>query len=209
MTLLVKQAPVGAHMIDSLPFSQGGTAAHALALKESGVDGIAGYLGAMNQARLEHVFDAGLAFSPVTFGGEYEDGPLDEIAQLRALGIPAGTGVWLDVEGLKAFKTDPPKLIQKIKEWATPIAGEGFIPLGYFGVPQPLNSQELWELPLRGYWKGQGSQRDRSNMLAEPLKCGWMVTQMWPSYQRGGILIDSNMVGQDFKQRTFGWVVRP
>ena len=201
------QAHVGAVVCDSLPFSQGGTLGQAQALAADGVHAVAGYLGAMTRERLGFLHAAGLAFTPVTFGGEYEDGPLDEVAQLKALGVPMGTTVWLDMEGLKAFNTVPAKLIGEIREWASGIAAAGFDPKLYVGVPQPLTSEELYALPVRGYWKGQGSVRDRNHQLAEPQGCGWMMTQMWPSVQRGRVLVDCNMVGQDFKRRTFSWVI--
>lgn len=200
-------AHVGAKVVDSLPFSQGGTLAQACALRAAGCDALAGYLGAMNAARLGYLLESGLAYSPVTFGGEYEDGPLDELAQLRALGVPVGTTVWLDVEGLKAFRTDPKLLTQKIVDWCKPIADAGFDPKMYVGVPQPFTSDELWKLPVRGYWKGQGSVRDRFNELAEPLHCGWMMNQAWPSQPCGGVMVDFNQVTQDYRQRTFTWVV--
>lgn len=199
-------ATVGARVVDSLPFSQGGTAAQAAALKASGVDGFAGYLGAMTPARLAAVLAAGLAFIPVTFGGEYEDGPLDEIAQLKALGIPAGASVFLDMEGLKAFKTDPTKLIGMVNAWADGIAAAGYTPCLYVGVPQPLTSDELWNLRVKGYWRGQGSVRDRNGALAEPTKCGWMMSQAWPSVVRAGVLVDCNQVGQDYRERVPMWV---
>ena len=70
-------------------------------------------------------------------------------------------------------------------------------------MPQPLTSEELYALKgITRYWKGQGSQRDRNNSLAEPKGCGWCMTQMWPSYIRYGVLVDANMVGQDYKGRT-------
>ncbi len=199
-------ARVGAVAVDSLPFSQAGTAAQAASLKASGVDALVGYLGAMNASRLAHVLDAGLAFMPVTFAGEYNDGPGDEIGQLAALGIPEGTTVFLDLEGMKAFKTDPDTLIRKINEWADPIRVAGFRPGLYVGVPQPLTSDELWNLRVTRYWRGQGSIRDRYNNLVEPTGCGWCMTQMFPSLTRGDTWVDCNMVGQDYKGRVPWWV---
>lgn len=203
----IEPALVGARGADSLPFSSGGTVGQAVALKAAGYDFFVGYLGAMNAARLGHVLAAGLAFMPVTFGGEYLDGADDEIAQLKALGIPAGCSVWLDMEGLKAFRTDPAKLIAMVNAWADAIASGGWMPCLYVGVPQPLTSAELNALHVVRYWKGQGSVRDRNNALAEPSGCGWTMTQMFPSVVRGGVLIDANIVGQDYKARVPTWAV--
>ncbi len=200
-----EQAFVGAVVADSLPYSIGGTALHATGMRTQGIDCFVGYLGAMNATRLKQVLDAGMAFMPVTFGGEYEDGPLDEVAQLRALGIPSGTSVWLDMEGLKAFRTDPRTLIGMIDLWADGIIVSGWMPCLYVGVPQPLTSEELWRLRVQRYWRGQGSVRDRNNALAEPTGCGWCMDQKFPSVTRGGTLVDMNMIGQDFKKRTPTW----
>ncbi len=199
------QAPVGAVVVDSLPFSQGGTAAQAKALKAAGVSALAGYLGAMNAVRLGYLLAAGLAYVPVTFAGEYNDGPADEIAQLKALGVPGGTTVFLDLEGKAAHDSDPVALAAKIDDWAMKIAAAGYIPGLYVGVPQPFTSQELWSLKVQRYWRGQGSVRDRNNALAEPSGCGWCMTQMWPSHTRGDTWVDSNMVGHDYRGRALTW----
>lgn len=203
----VEQAFVGARGCDSLQFSQFGTAAQAVAMKANGVDLFIGYLGAITPARLAFILAAGLAFMPVTFGGAYENGPLDEIAELKALAIPAGTSVWLDMEGLKAFHTDPATLISMIDAWADGIAAAGWMPCLYLGNPQPLTSAELHALHVVRYWKGQGRTVDRNGplSLAEPYN-GWCITQMWPSVSWGP-WVDLNMVGADYKSRLPAWVV--
>lgn len=193
-------AEVGARGADSLPFSQGGTLSMAQGLRVAGYDFFVGYLGSVTPARLAVILTAGMAFMPVTYGGEYEDGADDELAQLRALNIPAGVSVWLDMEGLSAFHADPPTLIGKVNAWADKVAAAGWMPCLYVGVPQPLTSVELYNLHVKRYWRGQGSVRDRFNALAEP-SCGWCMTQMFPSITRGSVLIDANIVGQDYKAR--------
>lgn len=203
--MIVETARATAVVIDSLPFSQGGTATQATALAQSGVDCFVGYLGAMTPARLAIVLEAGMAFMPVTFGGAYENGPLDEVAQLQMLEIPPGVSVWLDLEGLKAYHTDPLKLTMLINAWADVIAAKGWMPCLYVGCPQPLTSVELHALHVVRYWKGQGRCVDRNNALAEPTN-GWCMTQMFPSVTRAGVLVDGNMIGQDYKARTPSWV---
>ncbi len=203
----VEPAAVGARLVDSLPFSQSGTGAQAHALQVSGVDAVAGYLGVINRDRLGFILGAGMAFVPVTLAGEYNDGPDDEIGQLATLGIPRGATVFLDMEGMAAFKADPAQLIAKVNAWADAIAAAGFVPGLYVGVPQPLSSDELYALRVSRYWRGQGSVRDRRNALAEPTGCGWCMTQMFPSVQRGGVLVDCNIIGQDYKGRVPAWVV--
>ncbi len=129
---------VGARIVDSLPFSSSGYAEDARRLKAAGADGLAGYLGAMTKQRLEYLLDAGLAYLPVTFAGEYMDGAGDELFHLGALGIPVGTTVFLDLEGKKAFDTEPTLLASQIDTWATAIEAARYIPGLYVGSPQPL-----------------------------------------------------------------------
>ena len=199
--------PIGARVCDSLPFSQAGTAQQAIDLRAAGADALAGYLGVINATRVGYLHAAGLAYVPVTLAGEYNDGPNDEIAQLKALGVPPQATVFLDLEGLSAFKANPAELIVKINTWANAITAAGYIPGLYVGVPQPLTSDELWGLRVSRYWRGQGSVRDRNNNLAEPAGCGWCMTQMYPSRHRGGVWVDDNMVGQDYRARVPTWVV--
>lgn len=211
--LAVAKAPVGSLVVDSLPFSQGGTLEQAKALKARGVSCLVGYLGSIDAKRLAAVLDAGLAFMPVTFAGEYNDGAADEVAQLKALGIPAGATVWLDLEGQKAFATPPAELIGKINAWADAIRGAGFMPGLYVGVPQPLTSEELYRLRVSRYWHGQGSVRDRFGALAEPFKSftacrGWNMVQAAPSVTWGGVLVDANLVLGDYRGDVPAWVVR-
>lgn len=201
-----EQAAIGALGADSLQFSEGGGSVQAEALRACGADFFVGYLGAMNAARLQAVLDAGLRFMPVTFAAEYKDGAADEIAQLKALGIPAGTSVWLDLEGLEAFHANPVTTAALINSWADDIAAAGYMPCLYVGVPQPFTSDELYKLHVVRYWRGQGSVRDRFNALAEPT-CGYCMTQVFPSVQRGGVLVDVDFIGQDYHGRVPTWVV--
>jgi hypothetical protein len=203
--LSVTPAFVGARVVDSLPFSQGGTAAQARALREHGADGLVGYLGAITTERVGFVTAAGLGFMPVTFGGAFDGDAA--VRACRVLGYPAGGTVWLDVEGKSAFDTPAGELIAKINAWANAVGGAGYMPGLYVGVPQPLTSAELWQLRVQRYWRGQGSVRDRNNMLAEPAGCGWCMTQMFPSMPWGGVLVDANIVGQDYKGRVPSWAV--
>jgi hypothetical protein len=213
----VEVVPVGSRIVDSLPFSQSGTEAQARALKATGVDGLVGYLGAMTATRLRYVLDAGLAFMPVTFAGEYKDGAADEIAQLRALGIPAGTTVWLDLEGLDPWNMGqtPSGLAQLttlINTWARDIKGGGWMPGLYVGSPQPLTGEELYALGVVRYWLGIGRCVDRSGRDAYP-RCGWCMRQDWHGQSNGmiwrntGVLVDTNSVQCDHLGRLPSWVV--
>lgn len=189
-------------VVDSLPFSQSGTAKEAQGLAEHRVKALAGYVGVISKERVQLLLDAGIGYLPVTLAGEYLDGPDDELRQLFNLGVPLGTTVFLDLEGMKAFKANSINLIAEIRQWADAINRAGYVAGLYVGVPQPLTSDELWDLPVTRYWRGQGSVRDRFSKLAEPTGCGWCMTQMYPSFYIGATYVDANMVGQDYKGRT-------
>lgn len=199
-------APVGSRIVDSLPFSQSGTAEQAKALKAAGVDGIALYLGAATRERAEACLDAGLMVFGVTFGNQYNGA--SAVAQMTALGLPAGTSCFLDVEGKPAYNTPPADLTAKINAWADAVSAAGFVAGLYLAPPQPLNSAELYSTRVVRYWKGGGSIRDRNSSLAEPSGCGWCMTQMFPSVTVGGVLVDHNMVGHDYKGRVPAMAVR-
>lgn len=201
----VVRVPVGSVVVDSLPFAAGGTQEQACALKKAGVTALVGYLGIINEVRLDRVLRSGLGFIPVTLAGEYKDGGADEVALLKALGIPAGATVFIDVEGQVAWSADPKTLTQQIESWAASITAAGYLAGLYAGVPQPLTSEELWKLKgISRYWKGQGRQVDRFGKLSEPSGCGWCMTQMYPSLNMGSppVWVDANMVGHDYKGRT-------
>lgn len=218
MTMRVEKAFVGARVVDSLPFSMGGTAAQAHALRATAVDGVIGYLGSMNPARLGHVLDAGLSFMPVTKAGEYKDGARDEIAQLHALGIPAGTSVWLDLEGLDAWNIGRTakgraEISRLINAWGRDIEAPGWLPCLYVGAPQPLTGPDLYALRVYRYWLGIGRCRDYSGRDAYP-DCGWCVRQDWHNQGKGmlwkdtGVFVDTNSIQCDHQGRLPNWVVQ-
>lgn len=203
----------GARVVDSLPYSQGGTAQQAAALAASGVEGFVGYLGAMNPARLKYILDAGLGFMPVTFAGEYKDGAADELAQLAALGIPKGATVWLDLEGINAWNTPAAELIKLIEAWATAIVGAGYMAGLYVGAPQPLTGKQLFALKgITRYWLGQGRCIGKDGLDAYP-DCGWCMRQDWHNqgngmyFKKTGVLVDTNAVQADHRGRLPVWVV--
>jgi hypothetical protein len=209
----------GARGVDSLPFSQAGTEAQAKALAASGVEFFVGYLGTMNKTRLDYILNAGLAFMPVTFAGEYKDGAADEVAQLRALGIPMCTSVWLDLEGLDCWNMDPAELMRLINKWAADIKVGGWLPCLYVGAPQPLTGKQLYSLGVYRYWLGIGRCVGKDGKDAYP-DCGWCMRQdwhnqkngmLWPPPQKGGspqTFVDTNSIQADHKGRTPMWVVK-
>lgn len=207
MELQTQEATAGALVVDSLPFSLGGNAAIARALRAEGVDCLVGYLGGINAARVEALTEAGIAFMPVTYGmvSEHWNGPAT-VSQCQKLELPAGCSVWLDMEGLKVFHTDPGLLMERANAWALDVEKAGFMPCLYVGVPQPLTGAELYSMRHVRYWHGQGQVRDRHNTFANP-DCGWCMQQKWPSLRRGGLLVDDNTIAPDNQGRLPAWVV--
>lgn len=204
-----EQAFVGARGVDSYPYSIGGTSLQADALKARGVDFFVGYLGQINIERLGYLLRAGLAFMPVTTAAAY-DGPR-AVAQCRALGLPAGCTVWLDVEGMAAWKTPPAELIAKINAWADAVKAAGYMPGIYVGAPQPLTGSELYSLRVVRYWLGIGRCVDRNGKDAYP-ECGWCMRQDWHGQTSGmlwkdtGVFVDTNGIQCDHRGRLPTWV---
>jgi hypothetical protein len=119
---------------------------------------------------------------------------------MQKLNMPAGSTVFLDVEGTPAWNTPAGALIDKINAWAAPVTAAGFVAGLYVGNPQPLSSSELHGLAVYRYWRGQGRCIDKTGALAEP-KNGWCMFQMFPSVQCAGMLVDHNIVGHDYRGR--------
>lgn len=199
----VEDAFIGARGVDSYPYSSGGSAQQAIDLKKSGIDFFVGYLGVMNRERLKYILDAGLAFMPVTLASAY-DGK-NAAKQAQGLGLPKGCTVWLDLEGKPAWDTPVGELSRKTNDWAVDVASAGYQPGLYVGAPQPLTSEQLWQLKVVRYWKGIGRTVDKSGALAEPT-CGWSMLQMYPSTHWAGVWVDVNIVQQDYKGRVPVWV---
>jgi hypothetical protein len=200
-------ATPGALVVDSLPFSTGGTAEQARALAAEGVVCVGGYLGAITPERVGYLHAAGVAFMPVTFGttpAQYNGAA--SVAQCERLGLPTGTSVWLDMEGLAVFHTEPATLMADANRWALHVERAGWMACLYVGVPQPLTSAELFSLKHTRYWHGQGEVRDRYNNFAAP-DCGWCMLQRWPSLKRGGVLVDDNVLQPDALGRLPVWAI--
>ena len=206
----VEPATPGAICYDSLQFSESGTAAQAAAFKANGAKGVYGYLGVINQTRVSYILDAGLAFLSVGLAGRFE-GPT-MVQQLKGLSAPPGLTTCMDLEGLEAFHADPVAYAAKINAGAD-VLNVNFISALYVGSPQPFTSKELWELHVKGYWRGQGRIVDRFGplSLAEPTNCGWWAYQAYPSIvvggDVGGVLVDVDMISQDYLGRVPTWMV--
>jgi len=176
----------------------GGTAKDAKGLAAAGVDSVALYLGVAKPAQANACWDAGMGCFGVTLDNAW-NGDM-AVSQAKALGFPAGTTLFLDMEADTVNNSKAPEIIDKVNAWADKVAAAGYLPGLYVGVPQMLTSTELHKLRVYRYWKGMGRTVDRNNQLAEPTN-GWCLFQMFPSVFAGGVWVDHNMVGQDYKTR--------
>lgn len=192
----------GAVVVDSYPFSEAGTLAQAQALKSTGVDALAGYIGVINTTRVGYLHQAGLRFIPVTLardalepqrivqGLRFSLGQ-DGLAKLKAAGA-AAPHAYVDLEGPTNYdlgKANPADLIAKLNASFAAIHNLGLRSGLYLAPPQALTSEEAFQrLSCTTYWKGMGSVRDRANELVEP-RCGWGMTQMYHGIAGAGGMV--------------------
>lgn len=198
MNRVTANANVGARGTDSVTLIS--TAAQAQSLKAAGVDFCLQYLGSVTSAIIDVILAAGLAFMPVTYADKF-DGPTT-VNELKALNLPAGCTVWLDVESVTM---DPTALKTAINNWATAVQAAGFVAGIYVGSGCPLTSAELYQLKVTRYWKAASRILDRNGQLAEP-GCGWCMFQGYPSETVGTVWSDYDFVWQDYRGRLPSWV---
>lgn len=196
-------ARVGARGIDADTIID---AIHARDLKAAGIDYVHQYLGSVSQIGVEDIVAAGLAFMPVTYADQW-DGQ-KSVRELVALGIPAGTTVWLDVEGPAIMPDRIPvaTLIANIDGWAREVAASGFQPGAYIGSPQPLTGEELYALSVVRYWKAPANVVDRNGVLTQP-HCGFCEYQLYDSQMVAGVWSDYDFIQRDLFKRLPSWCV--
>jgi hypothetical protein len=195
-----EDAFIGARGTDSVTLLTPTTAA---ALKSLGFDFSVQYLGTVGTNTVQAILNAGLAFMPVTYADRF-DGP-GAAEQCARLGLPAGVTVWLDLEGIGPGLA-PAAVIAQINAWAKGIDDRGYMPGLYVGAGCKLTSAEIYALNVVRYWRGQSRLVDRNNDLVEP-GCGWCCTQLYPHVGRGGVDVDVDVIGCDFRNRLPVWSV--
>jgi hypothetical protein len=159
---------------------------------------VARYLANLTRGELADITAQDLAVLPVTFADHFS-GP-ETVQQAKALGVPAGVVLWLDVEGLSATMAIA-DLIAKLNAWADAVLAAGWVPGLYVADRCLLTSAELYALRVVRYWKGAARIVDRFGMLAEPA-CGWCLWQFVPANDAfGGTRVDYDASAQDYKGR--------
>ena len=165
------------------------TADSATALRSQGIRFACRYLGSLTPVELTDILAAGMMVSPVTYADQFDGAA--SVAELRALGIPLGVTVWLDVEGVGTMV--PAIVIAKINTWAYAVSSAGYQPGLYVGANGVLSAAELYALNVVRYWRSM-------SLVPEPA-CGFCMTQLQPTTMIDGVSVDVDVVGHDYRGR--------
>jgi len=168
----------------------------SLKLFDAGFRFVGRYVVSLSAAELSDILRAGLAVTLISYANSFD--PSDEIAALQRLGIPKGTVVWLDVEGVT---DDVVTLQNRINTWANALKAAGYIPGLYVGAGALLTSLELYKLAVVRYWHSCSRVLDRNGAEAAP-KCGWCMYQCVCEVERAGVEVDIDFVYADYQGRT-------
>lgn len=167
----------------------------SLKLFDAGFRFVGRYVTSLSVAELSDILRAELAVTLISYANSFD--PSDEIAALKALAIPKGTVVWLDVEGVN---DDPVTLSQRINTWAKAIQAAGYVAGLYVGAGVPLTNAELYALAVTRYWKSCSRCLDSHGAVQEPL-CGYCMVQCTCEVERAGIEVDIDFAYHDYKGR--------
>lgn len=157
----------------------------AYALKRAGAAFAVRYLGSVTNAELTSILGAGLLVALVTYADQWD--PARAVADLSALGVPAGVTVWLDVESVPQDPT------QEVNAWADAVQAGGWQPGLYVGSNTGLTAQQLYGLRVVRYWRSMSD-------VPTP-KCGYCMQQLFPTTVVAGVPVDVDVVQQDWEGR--------
>ena len=171
------------------------------ALKSAGMRFAVRYLGGVGLLEVGTILDAGLAFMPVTYAGQYDG--FRAVQHMHDLNLPRGCTVWLDVEGAQET---PLELAAKINAWAHSVQAAGFDAGLYVGAGALLTSAQLYGLAVDRYWHSCSRVTDIAGAESAPA-CGWSMYQLNPyNTQVAGVTVDVDVIQQDYKGRVPTWV---
>lgn len=209
MTGLAGTPFVGARGTDSV---QKVDAVHAVALKAWGIDFVIRYLGSVTKSEVEGILEGGLAFMPVTFGlkhgtslnaalgGTYGAG---SVLQVKALDLPPGVTVWLDLEDCTGTADD---IAAFVNAWCVPIRAAGYMPGLYVGSGAVLSGAQLYKLAVVRYWQSLSRETDAKGLISEP-SCGWCMIQLFDSQTVAGVWVDIDVIQNDYSKRMPVWTI--
>lgn len=192
------------------------TRAKATALKQAGFAFAVRYLSRkvtppaydLGKAEVAAILDSGLALMAVqhvaaagwspsaALGAEYG---ANAAAHAKAVGLPIGTAVFLDLEEVSP-KATPADIIAYCNIWHAEVAAGGYVPGLYVGSNCGLTPDQLYRrLKFTHYWKSG------SKVPAIPRRGYSMVQTIIPNDKVAGIAIDRNLITPDAFGATPPW----
>jgi hypothetical protein len=122
-----------------------------------------GYIETLSPQEISSQLGAGLPLLPYTEANDLDLArTLNNIARL---GLPAGSNLVLDIEGVII---EPADLISRIITWGNGLASRAFLPCAYIGAQAILTAHEWSMLPVYRYHAGASQLRDRNGAIVEP-----------------------------------------
>lgn len=206
MGQVVEPAKAGAHGFDA---STTISRAKAIALKQAGFAFAIRYLtrkaapppGDLSKAEVAAILDAGLALMAVQHvesvtswvptpakGIEYG---ANAAAHAKAVNLPAGTAVFVDLEGVSPA-VPPADIIAYCNNWHAQVQAAGYAPGIYVGANCGLSSDQLYhQLKMKYYWKSG------SHVPPIPYRGYCMVQTIIQNDVVAGIGIDRDVITPD------------
>jgi hypothetical protein len=162
-----------------------------------------GYLEAMSPQEVTGQLNAGLPLLPYTEANDLD--PARTLANIARLGLPQGSPVVLDIEGVTM---DAQALITKIETWGDTLQSKAYLPCVYMAEEALLTSAEWTALPVYRYHAGAARIQDRRSNAVDPFR-GFGMFQGRPVNvpMLSGTLFDVDFHRQDFRGDVFSVIV--
>lgn len=109
------------------------------------------------------------------------------VTNAKAAGLPAGTSVWLDLEGVSSAAIAT-VIESYCNAWSAAVSGGGYRPGIYVGANCGVTSSQIEALDFQYFWKSGSSVPALSN----PGYC--MVQQISSGYEVDGVAYDKDTV---------------
>lgn len=199
----VAAIPPGSRLADTIAAF---TATNLRGLKDAGFDGVFGYGGGNLTAELlSNAHALGMGVCPVNYSREPGWSPsatlgeADATAAMRrlvSLSVPTeGLVDACDLEEAGAGDLDG-----YVQAWCHVMGEQGRLAGGYIGAGLSRTSAQIYAWPFVRYWRA-------CSIVPEP-GCGWSLMQLYPpNLTRGGLEVDIDVACQDWRGRSWTWVV--
>ncbi len=162
------------------------SASQAAAFKAAGMDLCIRYIprtvqlikGNLTMPELNILLDAGLSLMAVQHTPLPGWMPTAELGSqygsyaatyAEIIGLPKGVNIWLDLEEVSTSATAH-QVIDYCTQWFAAVNGAGYVSGLYVGYQTGLRDQELWDLPVKSYWKAYNCDQSIP-------KRGWQIIQ--------------------------------